>query len=163
MQTFDVTVESPTANLPPDVGRALDNLDLDIGATARVPLTDAFNDPEGDALRYVATTARAGVATVSPVGSGSETFTVRGAAVGGSTITVTANDDTWRPQRTAVQTFEVAVAVAAPPAPEGLRAELEGHSAVAVSWTLLPAWWSVTGYELKVEGPTASSCRSSPR
>ena len=153
VQTFDVTVESPPANLPPEVGRALENLDLDIGATARVSLAGAFNDPEGDALTYAVTTSRADVATVSKVGSGSETFTVRGAAAGGSIITVTANDDTSRPQRAAVQTFEVTVALAAPPAPEGLRAELEGHSAAAVSWTLLPAWWSVTAYELSVEGP----------
>ncbi len=71
-QAFDVTVLPRPVNQPPEVGRAFDNLDLDVGATARVSLADAFNDPEGDALRYAVTTSRADVATVSPVGSGSE-------------------------------------------------------------------------------------------
>lgn len=153
VQTFDVTVEPPPANLPPEVGRALDDLDLDIGATARVSLADAFNDPDGDALAYAVTTARADVAIVSPVGSGSETFDVRGVAAGASTITITANDDTSRPQRAAVQTIEVTVALAAPSAPEGLKVVSAGFGAATVSWTVLPQWWDVTTYQVDVQSP----------
>ena len=60
-----------------------------VGETATVNLTPYFDDPDGDALTYTASSSNSGVAGVSVSGSN---VTITAAAAGSATITITARD-----------------------------------------------------------------------
>ena len=117
-QTLEVTVNS--ANRAPTVSGAIPDQVLVENTEATVDISGAFSDPDGDALRYVATSDASSVATASVSGSdlkvigeapGSATITVTATDPGGlsasATITVTATDPGGL---SANQTFEVTVA-----------------------------------------------------
>ena len=101
IQTFEVTVTS--ANRAPTVSGAIPDQVLVENTEAPVDISGAFSDPDGDALRYEATSDASSVATASVSGSA---VTVTGEAPGSATITVTATDPGGL---SAIQTFEVTV------------------------------------------------------
>ena len=68
---------------------AIPPLTVSVGATATVDLSAYFNDPDGDALTYMAETSDLEVAIAAPSGS---TLSVSGVAKGRATVTVTAFD-----------------------------------------------------------------------
>ena len=76
-------------NRPPAVTRAIPAQALVVGESATVDLSVHFDDPDGDALEYAASSADSGVAM--PAVSG-ETLTIRAAGRGATTVTVTATD-----------------------------------------------------------------------
>ena len=76
------------------------------GESATVNVSSNFNDPDGDALTYSATTSDVGVATASVAGSN---VTVTGVAAGSATVTVTASDPDGA---TATQSISVTVEAA---------------------------------------------------
>ena len=100
-QTFEVTVNS--ANRAPTVSGAIPDQVLVENTEAPVDISGAFSDPDGDALRYGATSDASSVATASVSGSD---LRVIGEAPGSATITVTATDPGGL---SATQTFEVTV------------------------------------------------------
>ena len=87
----------PTVSvLPPQTTQPGDPVDGDgsavtiqPGNSVSVDVSPFFNDPEGEALTYSATSSNPGVATVSVTGS---TVTFTGVAEGTATVTVTASD-----------------------------------------------------------------------
>jgi len=83
----------PVANRPPVVVNPISNQPLTVGGASFTRNLNAtpvvFNDPDGDTLRYTASSSATNIATVSISGS---TLTVLPAAGGSATITVTAND-----------------------------------------------------------------------
>ena len=85
-QSAGVTVRS---NRPPAPAGSIPARSVDIGGTATLDVASYFSDPDGDALRYAATTSNAGVVSVGVSGS---TLTLTGAALGTATVTVTATD-----------------------------------------------------------------------
>jgi len=89
--TFTATVVS--ANQPPIVANAIPNQTLTVGGSSFTRNLNAspavFNDPDGDALSYTASSSASNIATASISGS---TLTVTPVAGGSATITVTAND-----------------------------------------------------------------------
>ena len=101
IQTFEVTVTS--ANQAPTVSAAIPDQSVEEGAEVTVDVSGAFSDPDGDVLRYEATSDASSVATASVSGSD---VTVTGEAPGSATITVTATDPGGL---SAIQTFEVTV------------------------------------------------------
>ena len=101
IQTFEVTVTS--ANRAPAASAAIPDQSVEEGTQAAVNVAGAFSDPDGDALRYEATSDVSSVATASVSGSD---VTVTGEAPGSATITVTATDPGGL---SAIQTFEVTV------------------------------------------------------
>ena len=101
IQTFEVTVTS--ANRAPAASAAIPDQSVEEGTQAAVNVAGAFSDPDGDALRYEATSDASSVATASVSGSD---VTVTGEAPGSATITVTATDPGGL---SAIQTFEVTV------------------------------------------------------
>ncbi len=104
-------------------------------------------------MTYAVVTGRADVALVWSVDRGPETFTIRAVAASELTIIVSANDDTSKAQRAAVQEFVATVALAAPPVPAGLRVSAPRVGAASVSWTTLLAWREVTTYQVEVQSP----------
>ena len=100
-QTFEVTVNS--ANRAPTVSGAIPDQVLVENTETPVDISGAFSDPDGDALRYGATSDASSVATASVSGSD---LKVIGEAPGSATITVTATDPGGL---SATQTFEVTV------------------------------------------------------
>ena len=86
-QQFAVMVEE---NQPPVATGTLPDLTLHVSGPAVVNVSQAFRDPEGDALVYRATSSVAGVATATVAGA---QVTVTPAAPGATTITVTATDE----------------------------------------------------------------------
>ena len=103
-QTFEVTVSS--ASQAPTVSAAIPSQSVEEGAEVTVDVSEAFSDPDGDALSYEATSDAPGVATASVAGSD---VTVAGEALGTATITVSATDPGGL---SATQTFEVTVEAA---------------------------------------------------
>ncbi len=101
-QSFGVTVETP--NRAPEPVGTIPNQTIDAGSTVTLDVSGYFRDPDGDALVYTATSVLPGIASVSVSGS---SVTVRGVAVGSSTVTVTARDPGGL---TAPQSFSVTVA-----------------------------------------------------
>ena len=84
-QRFQVTVPSR----PPVTIATLPDLEVQVGNPALIRLHAYFNDPDGDALTYSASTSDPGVATVSVSGA---IVTVGGVARGTATVTGTATD-----------------------------------------------------------------------
>ena len=102
LQRFTVTVR----NQPPEAVGTLAPLTIGVGeAAARIEVSGAFRDPDGDALTYEASSSAPSVATVSVSVS---TVTVTAVAPGTSTVTVTATD-TDGSNTAATQAFTVKV------------------------------------------------------
>ena len=100
-QTFQATVP----NRPPEAAGAIEELTVLVGDTARFDVSAYFNDPDGDALSYEASSSDSAVAAVSVSGSD---VTIGGVSGGSATIVVTATD------------------------PAGLSDTLSGHVAVVI-------------------------------
>ena len=83
-----------TVNRPPTVASTIPNQTLTVGGPAftrnLIASPAIFNDPDGDALSYTASSNATNIATASISNS---TLTVAPVAVGNATITVTANDN----------------------------------------------------------------------
>ena len=86
-QTSLVTVES--ANRAPVASGTIPPRTLTTGETATVNATPYFNDPDGDALAYAASSSDPGVASVSVSGS---SVRIEAAASGSVTVRITATD-----------------------------------------------------------------------
>ena len=121
-QSFRVTV---AGNRSPDAAGALRDLSLRVADGAEsVEVSGAFEDRDGDALTYGATSSDTTVATVSVSRS---TVTVTPESGGTTTVTVTATDVAGS-NTTATQSFDVTVANQSPEAvgqlaPLSLRVE----------------------------------------
>ncbi|MCY3808606.1 MAG: Ig-like domain-containing protein [Gemmatimonadetes bacterium] len=98
-QTFQATVP----NRAPEAGDPIPDMEVFVGGSEEVEVSEHFTDPDGDQLIYEARSSRTGVATVSVSGS---VVTVEAVAQGTATITVTARDPEGA---SAQQTFEVTV------------------------------------------------------
>ena len=92
-------------NRPPAVVGDLPDRTLELDDTLVVDVSQAFVDPDGDALTYGASSSAPSVASVSVSGS---TVTVTPTAPGAATVTVTATD-TGGSNRTAARSFTVTV------------------------------------------------------
>ena len=108
------------ANRAPETAAEIADRTLRAGAALEIDLSDAFDDPDGDALTYEAESSDESVATVEVDG---DTLTVRGVGRGTAETTATAEDADGR---TAAQTFEVTVTAPdtawyLPPASDTLR------------------------------------------
>ena len=103
-QTFEVTVPN---RAPKPVGTIADR-EVEAEDTEVLSVAAYFTDPDGDRLTYAAVSSSPATARVSVSGS---VVTVRGAAKGVATVTVTARDPEGL---TARQTFEVTVPNRAP-------------------------------------------------
>ena len=86
-QSFRVTVPRPNRS-PQSAGR-IPNRTAAVNTEISVDVSPYFTDPDGDQLRYSATSSNTAVATASASNS---TVTVAAAAAGTATITVTARD-----------------------------------------------------------------------
>lgn len=82
---FEVTVPNKA---PVTVG-AIPDLELPVGDSELLAVSEFFADPDGDVLRYEATSSHPDVATVD---ISADTVTVTALATGTSTVTVTARD-----------------------------------------------------------------------
>ena len=89
-------------NAPPRLAEELPDLELDVGETRTVDLDAAFEDPNGDRLRYSAS-SDSGAVSVRATASAAR---VRGVRPGEATVTVTATDPEGLG---ATATFDVAV------------------------------------------------------
>ena len=76
-------------NRPPVASGTIPQQQLTAGETATINVASYFNDPDGDALTYVASGSNASVVSVSVSVS---TLTIVGVAAGSATVTVTATD-----------------------------------------------------------------------
>ena len=94
---------APPTNRAPTASTTIADQSVEEGAQVTVDISGAFSDPDGDALRYGATSDTPSVATASVSGSD---LKVIGEAPGSATITVTATDPGGL---SATQTFEVTV------------------------------------------------------
>ncbi|WP_419167557.1 Ig-like domain-containing protein [Candidatus Palauibacter sp.] len=103
-QSFEASVPNrapePVGAIPDQTVHARDSVTLDVSAH--------FTDPDGDTLNYTAVTVNASVATASVSGA---MLTIRGVAVGETTVTVTATDPD---DADAVLTADVAVKAPGP-------------------------------------------------
>ena len=79
---------SEPVNAPPRLAEELPDLQLDVGETRTVDLDAAFEDPNGDRLRYSASSDGAAVSVRATAGA----VRVRGVRPGEATVTVTATD-----------------------------------------------------------------------
>ena len=121
------------ANRGPETAAEIVDPTLRSGAELEIELSDAFDDPDGDALTYEAESSDESVATAAVDGG---TLTVRGIGRGTAEITVTAEDADGR---TASQTFVATVTAPdtawyLPPASDTLRqgfVRVLNHSDVA--------------------------------
>ncbi len=86
-QSVGVSVQTP--NRAPAPSGTIPAQSLNPGRTAALDVASYFSDPDGDALRYAATTSNADVVSVGVSGS---TLTLTGEADGTATVTVTATD-----------------------------------------------------------------------
>ena len=84
-QGLSVTV----ANRAPEPVDSMPALEVQVGETAALAVSDYFSDPDGDVLSYTAASSDRGVVTTSVSG---DTLRVVAAAKGDATVTVTATD-----------------------------------------------------------------------
>ena len=77
------------ANQPPAAAGAVPSQTVPAGQSVMVDAARYFNDPDGDALRYLVATSNSGVATASVAAS---TVTVTGVGRGDAGVTITATD-----------------------------------------------------------------------
>ena len=133
---------SEPVNAPPRLAEELPDLQLDVGETRTVDLDAAFEDPNGDRLRYSASSDGASVSVRATSGG----LRVRGVRPGEATVSVTATDPEGLG---ATATFDVAVGALLSlsgdaAAPEGgaivLTATLGRPLAepLAISWRIAP-------------------------
>lgn len=106
--SIDVTINVTDVNETPEVESQIDDQTLTTGGSTRLDLPDHFDDPDGDALTYTASSSDTGVATVR-VEAGALRLTA--VSEGSATVTVEAAD---RPPEdsdrlTVSQSFEVTV------------------------------------------------------
>ena len=78
-----------SANRPPAATRTLPDRNLRQGGTLELDVSQAFTDPDSDALTYAVSSSEPGVVTVSAAGAG---VTLTAVSVGISTIRVRATD-----------------------------------------------------------------------
>ena len=109
------------ANRPPQVVAPIENRTVEVGESVAVDLSGYFEDPDGDALVYVAAISDESVVDVS-VGDG--TVTVTALRKGEATVSVTATDTTGADGLSATQDFTVTVPNR-PPQPVGTVAALK--------------------------------------
>ncbi len=102
------TTDPGPPNNPPTATGTIPAQTVHVGQTVTVPVSQYFDDPDGDALTYAATTADANVATVAISGSNA---LVTGVSQGNTTVIVTASDPDGQ---TAEQRFTVTVSNRAP-------------------------------------------------
>ena len=88
-------------NGTPEAVGEIDDLEIMVDTTAKIVVADFFSDPDGDDLRYSASSSDTGVATVAVSG---ETIAVTGVARGGAEVTVTASDGSLSATQTFVST-----------------------------------------------------------
>ena len=100
-QSFGVTVETP--NRAPEPVGTIQDRSIEPGRTATVDVSSYFQDPDGDALVYAASSSDAGVATARTAGSD---LLIDAIAEGTATVTVTATDPG---NLSATQAFDVTV------------------------------------------------------
>ena len=111
-----------TQNRPPVPVGILSSLTLSGSGPAVVDVSQAFRDPDGDALTYSATSSAMNVATVSVSGA---RVTVMPVSSGSATVTVTAMDPAGA---SAIQQFTVTVTGSnQPPVPVGSLPNLTLH------------------------------------
>ena len=133
---------SEPVNAPPRLAEELPDLQLDVGETRTVDLDAAFEDPNGDRLRYSASSDGAAVSVRATSGG----LRIRGVRPGEATVSVTATDPEGL---SATAAFDVAVGALLSlsgdaAAPEGgkivLTATLGRPLAepLAVSWRIAP-------------------------
>ena len=79
----------PPPNQPPVTTGAIPAQDVIAGETVTVNVASYFNDPDGDALTYTASTSNAGIASSTISGT---VLTITGVSAGTATVTVTARD-----------------------------------------------------------------------
>ncbi len=157
--TVEITVTADP-NRAPVASSAIAAQTLTVGSpNITVNAADHFSDPDGDALTY---TARSSAPDIVPVSVAGAVVTIRPAAVGDATITVTANDGTLK----AEQTIEVAVIQAAhtpettpdafsfTPRTQVSPSATVTSNAITVSGLSVPASISVRGGTLVVDGST---------
>ena len=97
----------PPVKIPvgPDSVGTIPDLPLMVGGTSTVDLNRAFNEPEGEALPFTATSDKKAIATTAPVGANGM-LTVTAVAVGEAKVTVIAKDPGGLQAK---QTFDVTV------------------------------------------------------
>jgi len=105
-QSFQVTVP----NRPPEAVGSIPAQTATEGGTITVVLQPYFNDPDGDALTYTATSANPAVAVATTSGS---VLTIRAISAGFSVITVTATDLSGE-KATQIVTIQVSARNSAP-------------------------------------------------
>ncbi len=98
-QAFEVTVP----NRAPEAGDPIPDMEVFVGDSEEVEVSEHFTDPDGDQLTYAAESSSPGEVGVSVSGS---TVTVEAVAQGSAMVTVTASDSEGLD---ATQTFEVTV------------------------------------------------------
>ena len=103
-QTFRTTVP----NRPPSPTDAIPDHTIRVGETVTIDLSNHFDDPDGDALTYAATTTNSGMVRMSVSGSN---VAITAVAKGTANVTVSATDDEGL---AATQTFRSVVPNQAP-------------------------------------------------
>ena len=121
-----------------------------VGETATVNLTPYFDDPDGDALTYTASSSNSGVAGVSVSGSN---VTITAAAKGAVTVTVTARDSEGL---SATQTFR-STAPNRAPVPAGTIPDETADVGEAVTLDLSPWFDDPDGDELTYMAASSNS------
>ncbi|MDE2982806.1 MAG: hypothetical protein OXU74_16570 [Gemmatimonadota bacterium] len=87
--TQNVAVNVQRPNAAPTPAGTISAQVMEVGGQVTVNLADYFNDPDGDALSYSATSSSTAVATAQVVGS---IMTIAGRTAGDATVTATATD-----------------------------------------------------------------------
>ncbi len=145
-QTFQATVP----NRPPAPVGTIPDETVEAGEAVTVDLSPYFEDPDGDALRYTASSSAPGVVRTSVAGG---ILTVTGVAKGTTNVTVTAADSEGL---SATQTFQATVPNR-PPAPVGTIPDETVEAGEAVTVDLSPYFEDPDGDALRY---TASSTDS---
>ena len=145
-QSFGATVP----NRPPVAEGTISDQTVHVGETATVNLTPYFDDPDGDALTYTASSSNSGVARVSVSGSN---VTITAVAKGAVTVTVTARDSEGL---SATQTFR-STAPNRAPVPAGTVPDETADVGEAVTLDLSPWFDDPDGDELTYMAASSNS------
>ena len=145
-QSFGATVP----NRPPVAEGTISDQTVHVGETATVNLTPYFDDPDGDALTYTASSSNSGVARVSVSESN---VTITAVAKGAVTVTVTARDSEGL---SATQTFR-STAPNRAPVPAGTIPDETADVGEAVTLDLSPWFDDPDGDELTYMAASSNS------
>ena len=150
VQAVGVTVRP--ANRAPEAVGSIVPVGLTEGERAEFDVSSYFRDPDGDSLRYAATSSDAGVASVSVSGA---MVSVTAVAQGTATLTVTAIDPGGLE---ASQEVGVAVTDGSNRAPQVRRpiADQASYVAMATSLNLSSYFWDPDGDRLAYSGETSN-------